>query len=219
MAYQPMPPVPSPFTVMRLGIFGGSFDPLHHGHLVLADCCAEGARLDELWFVPTAHQPLKPSGPQATDVDRLAMLQLALEDHDRYSISEIEIERGGVSYTATTLAEVKLLRPDAKLFFLMGADSLADFPKWHEPERICELATPLVVRRAGLAEPDFAVLKDIVSPSRMAEIQEAQVEMPEVPISSSEIRKLVANDGAWQHLVPRVIANYIESHSLYENRD
>ena len=202
---------------MKLGIFGGSFDPIHQGHLALADCCARQAGLNELWFVPTAHQPLKPAGPQASDTDRLAMLRLALEDREQYKISDIEIARGGVSYTSTTLAEIKRQQPDAELFFLMGADSLADLPLWHEPERICRLATPLVVCRAGLPEPDFTVLEEIVSTERLAEIRSAQVEMPEVAVSSSEIRALIAEGGDLQEMVPRAVADYIESRSLYRD--
>ncbi len=200
---------------MRLGIFGGSFDPIHNGHLALADCCAEQARLDKLWFVPTAHQPLKPTGPRAADEDRLAMLQLALSGSSRYSISQIEIQRGGVSYTSITLAAIKKEQPGAELFFLMGADSLADFPLWHEPARICELATPLVVRRAELTEPDFAVLESIVSSERLAEIRSAQVEMPAVAISSSEIRSLIASRGDWQEMVPPDVADYINQKRIY----
>ena len=84
---------------MRLGLFGGSFDPVHTGHLVLADSCAGQAALDEVWFVPAVRQPLKPSGPQASDADRLEMLRLALADRPRFEVSQLEIERGGMSYT------------------------------------------------------------------------------------------------------------------------
>lgn len=201
---------------MRLGIYGGSFDPVHLGHLTLARCCAEQARLDELWFVPAAQQPLKPSGPRATEQQRLDMLELALENQPGISISKLEIERGGVSYTVDTLRAIQQQQqPEATLFFLMGADSLAEMPHWHQPAEICNLATLLVVRRAGMPEPDFGVLETMVSEERLQEIVAAQVEMPEVPISSSGIRALVATSGHWQAMVPEKVADYIEQLGLY----
>ena len=140
---------------MRLGVFGGSFDPVHTGHLVLADSCAEQAALDAVWFVPTAKQPLKPTGPQASDDDRLAMLRLALATRPRFEVSDLEIKRGGVSYTVDTLATIAADSLGAELFFLMGADSLADLPQWHRPTKICELATLLVVRPRGSPRTQF----------------------------------------------------------------
>ena len=200
---------------MRLGIFGGSFDPVHKGHLVLADCCATQAALDKVWFVPTAHQPLKPQGPVANDEDRLAMLSLATADDARFIVSDIELDRGGVSYTVDTLREICVQQPDAKLYFLMGADSLTDLPQWHKPAEICQLSTPLVVCRAGQPAPDFGVLEGLVSPQRRKEIEESLVEMPETPISSSEIRKLIAANGQWSDLVPPTVSEYIGSKQLY----
>jgi nicotinate-nucleotide adenylyltransferase len=200
---------------MRLGIFGGSFDPVHRGHLVLAESCARQAALDEVWFVPAAHQPLKPTGPRASDLDRLAMLRLALDGRSRLQASDLEIERGGVSYTVDTLARVQSRHPEAELFFLMGADSLADLPNWQRPEEICDLATLLVVRRAGEAAPNFNALAQLVSAERLEQFCDHQVEMPETPISSSGIRELIAADGGWEELLPSAVAGYIRQNCLY----
>ena len=200
---------------MRLGIFGGSFDPVHRGHMLLADCCAEQAELDEVWFVPAAHQPLKPAGPVASNADRLAMLQLVGAEQPKLVASTIEFDRGGVSYTVDTLETIHTQRPDDQLFFLMGADSLADFPNWHRPADICRLATPLVVQRAGLPPPDFQTLEPFVDSQRLEAIRQSLVEMPPTPISSSQIRSLIATRGEWQALVPDAAAGYIESNQLY----
>lgn len=200
---------------MRLGLFGGSFDPVHTGHLVLADSCAGQAALDAVWFVPAARQPLKPSGPQASDAERLAMLRLALADRPRLEVSTLEIERGGASYTVDTLAEVHAQLPEAELFFLMGADSLAEFLRWRRPEEICKLATPLVVHRAGSPAPDLTILSKLVSAERLDAIGDSQVEMPAVPISSSQIRQLIAAGGDWKDLLPPTVANYIALQRLY----
>ena len=200
---------------MRIGLFGGSFDPVHCGHLLLAECCWRQARLDQVEFVPTAQQPLKPRGPVANEADRAAMLRLAIADRPEFALSLIEIERGGVSYTVDTLRQLRNERPDAELFLLMGADALADFPTWREPAAICELATPLVVRRAGTPPPDFAALAPFVAAERLALIRTHEVEMPATPISSSNIRRLIAERGAWQSLVPPGVAEYIERQNLY----
>jgi nicotinate-nucleotide adenylyltransferase len=200
---------------MRIGVFGGTFDPVHLGHLRLAECCQQQARLDEVWFVPAHRQPHKPDGPAAAGEDRAAMLRLATGTTPGHMVWTGELERGGVSYTVDTLREIREREPEAVLFFLMGADSLADLPHWREARAVCELAVPLVVRRAGRPEPDFAALAGLVSAERLSEFRAAQVEMPETPISSSEIRRLVAEGGAWQELVPAAVAAYVEERGLY----
>jgi nicotinate-nucleotide adenylyltransferase len=200
---------------MRIGVFGGSFDPVHLGHLRLADCCWRQARLDRVEFVPAAEQPHKPSGPVASEVDRVAMLRLATSGRPAFGVSTLEIDRGGVSYTVDTLRQIGSQNPGAELFFPMGADSLADLPSWREPDEICRLATPLVVWRAESPPPDFEGLRPFVSVTRLAEIRAAQVQMPATPISSSQIRQLIAEGGAWQSLVPASVADYIVSRRLY----
>ena len=206
---------------MRLGIFGGSFDPVHHGHLRLADCCCVQAKLDEVWFVPAAHQPLKPAGPEASPADRLAMLEIACADSPKFKVSAVEIDRGGVSYSSDTLEAIRAAQPTAELFFLMGADALADFPSWHRPQEICRLATPLVVRRGKTAEPNFEALRPFITDERLDQIHQQQVVMPPTPISSSQIRALIAGEGDsaqggdWQHLLPSGVANYVREQRLY----
>ncbi|MCC6491589.1 MAG: nicotinate (nicotinamide) nucleotide adenylyltransferase [Pirellulales bacterium] len=200
---------------MRVGVFGGSFDPVHLGHLQLAEFCRAHARLDRVEFVPAARQPLKAEGPIASDDDRAAMLFLAMSGQPDFRLSTMEIDRGGVSYTADTLRQFSRQRPGAELFFLMGADSLAEFAKWRQPEVICQLATPLVVRRPGAAAPDFAALRPLVSPDRFDQIVLAQIEMPPTPISSTQIRALIASGGPWRAMVPPAVADYIDEHRLY----
>ncbi len=206
---------------MRLGLFGGSFDPVHLGHLELARACQEQARLDEVWFLPTATQPLKKRGPVASEADRcamleLAMLELAIADETSWRMDRLEIDRGGVSYTVDTLREVDARKPDAELFFLMGADSLHDLPKWREPDAILNLATPLVVARAGEPAPHFEGLAELCSPQRIQEISEARVEMPAMAISSTEIRKRVAAGESLVRMVPSSVADFIAQRRIYQ---
>lgn len=188
---------------MRLGIFGGSFDPIHNGHLRLAECCAQQAGLDEVCFIPAGVQPLKPHGPVASNDHRVAMLRLAVEGLAGLVVSTIEIDRGGVSYTVDTLRQIHADRPDARLFFLMGADSLHDLPKWREPEEVLRLATPLVVGRPGEPEPT-------------TEIAHERVEMPPLDISSSELRKRLAAGEACGEWLPSAVAEYLDRHGLYK---
>ena len=187
---------------MRLGLFGGSFDPVHNGHLRLAACCREQARLDEVWFVPAAVQPFKQRGPVASDADRVAMLRLAIEGREGLRVSTIEIDRGGVSYTVDTLRQIHAQRPDAELFFLMGADTLRDLPGWREPDEVLRLATPLVVQR-----PDEAELSEVVPHVR--------VEMPATEVSSSAIRTRVAAGESIQGEVPTVVEEFVSRRRLY----
>lgn len=201
---------------MRLGILGGSFDPVHRGHLVLAECCRAQAGLDRVWLVPAAQQPFKPRGPIASAADRVAMLRLAVDGHEGLEVSTLEIDRGGMSYTIDTLEAVAAAEPGARLFLLMGADTLADFAEWHRPAAICTLATPLVVSRAGEPPPAFEHLAPLVSAERLAEIQALQVEMPPTPISSSAIRALIASGGDWQKLVDPAVGDFIQDKKLYQ---
>lgn len=200
---------------MRLGLFGGSFDPVHLGHLQLARSCRDGAGLDEVWFVPAATQPFKQHGPAASDADRLAMLRLATADESAFRVCSIEIDRGGVSYTVDTLRQVHAERPEAELYFMLGADALRDLPTWREPEAICQLATPLVVARAGEPAPDFQPLLTVCPPERVEAIRAAQVTMPEMPISSSAIRAAIGKGESAEAWLPPAVWQYIAGHPLY----
>jgi len=200
---------------MRLGIYGGSFDPVHYGHLLLAECCLEALRLDEVWLIPAAVSPHKQDRQRAPAKARLEMLELALSGHERLLASPLEIERGGVSYTVETLATIRQQHPAASLFLLMGADSLHDLPTWREPARICELAVPAVVCRGGAAAPDFSVLASLVSAQRLEEIKAAQVRMPLIELSSTDLRQRAAAGQSLRYRTPRAVEKYIETQRLY----
>jgi len=130
-------------------------------------------------------------------------------------VSKLEVERGGVSFTVETLVQLQEDFPAATLYFLMGADSLEDLPTWREPQRICQLAIPLVVRRAGAAEPNFGSLTHLVAADRLEEIRRCQVAMPVVELSSTEIRQRVAENRSIRYRTPRAVEMYIQSNGLY----
>jgi nicotinate-nucleotide adenylyltransferase len=203
---------------MRLGIFGGSFDPIHLGHLILAECCREQQRLDQVWFMPAHTPPHKQNHTLVPGADRTEMLKLATGGHDSFHVSTLELDRGGVSYTVDTLERLKAADATRELFLILGADSLADLPNWRDPERICELSTPIVVRRAGSVAPDFNVLSPFVSSERVRHFESAQVEMPLIGISSSDIRRRVAEGRSIRFLTPRAVEKYIETHGLYQTQ-
>ena len=200
---------------MRLCIFGGSFDPVHYGHLLMAETAREQLAIDRLLFMPAAVAPHKKRRPLAADKHRVEMLNLALGGHSSMSVSTLEIERQGVSYTVDTLTSMRGEHPEAELFFLLGADSLVDLPTWREPKAICELAIIAVVKRVGAPEPDFNVLRGIVSAERIALFHENQVEMPLVELRSTELRERVAAGRSIRFRTPRAVEKYIETHRLY----
>ncbi|MGD9722452.1 MAG: nicotinate-nucleotide adenylyltransferase [Pirellulales bacterium] len=209
---------------MRLGIFGGTFDPVHYCHLILAECCREQLALDKVWFLPTAVPPHKQQQELTPGEQRAEMLDLALGGDPAMAVCRYEISRGGVNYTVETL-ENHFVResPGAELFFLMGADSLRDLPNWRNPQRLCELATPVAVNRGGDGEqgsdpttsPEWAALAQALPPARLQAIRSTRVEMPRIDISSSELRSLVAAGRSIRYRTPRAIEKYIETHGLY----
>jgi len=200
---------------MRLGIFGGTFDPIHFGHLLLAECCREQCRLDAVWFLPAAVPPHKREHELTPAGQRIEMIELAIAGNPAFSVCRYEVDRGGVNYTVDTLTHFHEQDPSRELFFLLGADMFSDLPNWRNPARVCELALPVVVRRPGTAPIDFACLLEVASPERLDLIRQHQVAMPEIGVSSTEIRRLVSQGHSIRYRAPRAVEMYIESHGLY----
>lgn len=202
---------------MKLGIFGGSFDPVHYGHLLLAESAREQLVLDQVWFIPAATAPHKQNrSAETTARQRIEMLELAVAGHEAFHISTIEIDRGGVSYTVETLQAIKDQQPEAELFLLMGADSLRDLLTWREPARICELAWPVVSRRADAPEPDFSQLAHLVSPARLLAMEGMRLEMPILQLSSTDLRARAASGRSLRYRTPRAVEQYILAQRLYQ---
>ena len=196
--------------IMRLGIFGGAFDPIHNGHLLLAEQCREQCELDEVWFVPTKIPPHKESGSLSPDADRVEMLNLATAGRPEFVVSEIELKREEVSWTVDTLRQLRNERPDDELFFLIGADSLRDFPTWKEPDEIAKLATVVAVNRgeASLEELTTGLKPEIAASVRL-------VTMPGISISATDLRSRVSAGKSLRYLVPRAVEEFIHARKLY----
>ena len=209
---------------MRIGVFGGSFDPIHFGHLILAEECRVEANLDQVIFVPAAQSPLKDSAPRSSNKQRLEMLSLALGGQTPFQISNLELERGGKSFTVDTLRELKEQHQDSELFLLIGQDSLNSFDRWKSPDQICQLATPLVIRRPVNHEVSKPVLEleklaSFVSSEQLDMIKELAMKSRLIEISSSDIRDRILNGKSVRYLLPRAVEKYIETQKLYLNRE
>ena len=189
---------------MRIGVYGGTFDPPHVGHLLLACDALESLRLERVTFVPSSTQPLKADSPAlASPPDRLEMVRLATAGDERYTVEGAEIEREGLSYTVDTLELLSRRSSGAELFLLMGEDSLATFERWRSPERIRELATIGVMSRG----------KGAVNGARRDGVLD--VSTRRIDVSSTEIRARVHSGKSIRGFVPEAVEEFIRSRRLY----
>ncbi len=201
----------------RIGILGGSFDPVHLGHINLARCAMEEFALDAVWLVPAGHSPNKSEDGMAPASERAAMISLAIEGIPGLALSLIEIEEEGTSYTYRTLTRLCDLYPDADFFFIMGADSLDYFDSWAHPEVICEKAAILVAERGGLGIPQVREKIERVKglfPARIYPLRGGRMD-----ISSSEIRRQLGESEERPPLLPEPVWRHILKMGLYGTKD
>lgn len=203
---------------MRIALFGGTFDPPHRGHLAIARAAAEAFQLDTVLFAPAGRQPLKLDGNPSSFTDRLAMTTLACEQDKRFQASAIDAPRsdGLPNYTADTLAQLRRAMPENTLFNLVGADSFLDLPRWHEPNRLLELAEWIVVSRPGFSLPDFS-LPDFSS-LHLTPHQQSRVHLLTTvheDISATALRRRLHAGEACTDVLPAGVSNYIHTHHLY----
>jgi nicotinate-nucleotide adenylyltransferase len=187
----------------RIGIFGGSFNPPHVGHLLIAEFIRDNQELDSVVWIPAYQPPHKLGRTILSSQHRTAMLERALDGNPLFEISELELSRGGVSYTLHTLEEFRSGLPHANIFLIMGSDSYADLESWHRPDEILELAELIVYPRRG-------------TPSRpRGGFPATFVDAPIISISSTEIRRRVHQGRSIRYFVSDSVRDYIESHGLY----
>jgi nicotinate-nucleotide adenylyltransferase len=200
---------------MRIGVFGGTFDPVHLGHLILAEQCREEARLDRVAFVPAARPPHKLHRPVTPFSHRVEMLNLAIAGHSAFIVDELEKERAGPSFTVDTLEEFHRRDRTAELVLLVGSDCLGDLPSWRDPVRIGQLAELLVMRRAGWSVETLEKLRvdgQFPPDLRLLTLTGA----PMIDLSSRDLRERAAKGRSLRFLVPRAVECYIQTHRLYE---
>jgi len=198
---------------MKLGIFGGAFDPIHLGHLLLAEQCREHCGLDEVWFVPTG-QPAHRSTERLAPAERRGeMVTAAIGDNPAFRMCTLELERSETSYTVDTLAEIRRLHPTAELFLLMSTEWLVRLPTWRDPERLADLARIVAVNRGETPLPTRDELAAILSPHVLARVE--QLSSPAIGISASDIRRRVRQGQSIRYLVPDAVRILIARHGLY----
>jgi nicotinate-nucleotide adenylyltransferase len=188
----------------RIGLFGGSFDPVHLGHLLVAQAACEELGLDHLFFIPAAQSPFKPANEPAPAAVRLRMLRLALTGKSNYEIDEQELERGGLSFTIETVRDYARRFPQSEFFYLIGADHVPTLPKWREAEELARTLTFVVIPRPG------EVAAEAPPPFRVRQLGGWPLQL-----SSSQIRARAKEGKTIEHLVPSAVAEVIDQNRLY----
>jgi nicotinate-nucleotide adenylyltransferase len=196
---------------LRIGILGGAFNPPHTGHLVCAQEAFVQLELDRVLFVPVGQAPHRDLEGDPGAEARLEMVELAVGDDERFEVSRVELERSGPSYTSDTLRGLREASPGDDLFLILGGDQAATLPTWHEPEQVLSLATVAVVERSNWSRHAIGIKL-----SRLPGAQAIRyLDMPLIQISSSQVRRRVAEGRPVRYLVPDKVAAYIESNGLY----
>jgi len=200
---------------MNIGILGGTFDPVHIGHLAVADEAASRLGLAEVLFVPAGKPWLKADAKILPAEHRLKMVKLAIADKPRFKLSTIEVEREGSTYTVDTIAELRRqFGAGDELFFIIGWDNLADLPRWRQPERLSSMCRLVAVPRVGYPVPDLGSLEAVIPGLSQRVIM---LDKPEIDISASVIRERVRRGLSISRLVPEAVARYIKEQGLYRD--
>jgi nicotinate-nucleotide adenylyltransferase len=189
-----------------VGLFGGSFDPIHHGHLIVGRAVAETLALDELRFMPAGEQPFKRGRHVATARERAEMVALAVAGESGLAVERCEVDRPGPSYTVDTLRELRRREPGQDFTLVVGADASRELNQWREAEALPALARIVAVARPGAPRPDSTLVERVV-------------EVPAVDLSATEIRRRVAGGRSIRYLVPDAVAEFIATHGLYRDGD
>lgn len=199
---------------MKIGVMGGTFDPIHLGHLATAESVREIFQLDEILFIPAARPPHKAEKNITPEVHRLMMTFLATKSNEKFQVSPMEILREGLSYTVETVNELhKKFGASTELFFIIGADSLRDLPTWYQSKELVKQCHFIATTRPNV-EVDFASLKKFFGKRGAQKIH--QVTTPGIEISSTEIRRRVKAGLSIKYLVPEVVEEYIAKENLYK---
>ncbi len=200
----------------RVGLFGGTFDPIHIGHLISARAVAECLRLDQLILIPSAKPPHKHAEAVAEAGDRLEMVRLAIADEQAFELSDCEIRRAGPSYTIETVRHFRdRLAPEVELYWIIGADSLAELSIWHRIAELAELCQIVTACRCGFESPDLSPLTGLLDPQQIKRLEAGLLATPLIDISATQIRRRVSERLSIRWLVPPAVARYIEQRGLY----
>lgn len=196
-----------------VGILGGTFDPIHYGHLRIAEGCRSQLGLDEVLFVPAGDPPHKQGRPISPAADRVAMVQLAIGDQPHFHLSRVDVDRPGVSYSVETVALLRTeLGPDARLFFIVGGDAVAELATWRDPDCLANLCQIVAVNRPGYPRVDLARLESCI-PHASERVR--QLAVPALDLAASDLRRRVAAGRSIVDMTPAAVIEYIVRHGLY----
>lgn len=204
-------------SAQRVVLFGGSFDPIHNGHLGVAQFAKQALRAQQLIFVPARQSPHKHQPPLASETQRLAMIQLAISDLEGFEVSDCEFYRLQPSYSVDTVRYFRRrLGEQSELFWLVGADNVAGFAQWHQVDQFVRLCRVCFMVRGGCPAPDLDQLAPYFDRQTIEQMKEDMLETPRIDISSTDIRQRIAAGLPIDGLVPPAVAAYIERHGLYK---
>ena len=200
----------------KIILFGGTFDPIHKGHIEVAEAAAEKIGSTKIILIPARRSPHKKQKPAASDTDRIAMLKLAIANKNIFHISAIELNRAEPSYTIDTVRHLRQqFGQDCTFYWLLGADMLKDLPKWHKIDELLNECSISVMNRSGFDKPDFESLVNELSAENVKKLRENAIETPLIEISSTEIRQKLAQDEDTSRYLHHDVQNYIKRHKLY----
>lgn len=197
----------------KIGIMGGTFNPIHNGHLILAESAYEQFHLDKIIFLPSGNPPHKPNVSYIEAKHRCNMVDIAIYDNFHFEISLDEVNRPGITYTADTLRDMRRADPASEFYFIIGADSLFSFETWHQPEKICKYCTLLVATREG--HDSKAVENKISELRKKYKADIFRIISPDFDISSKLIRERVSAKRSIKYFVPKAVEDYIRRNDLY----
>jgi len=203
----------------KIALFGGTFDPIHLGHTVVAAAAAEYIGAEKIIFIPTKRSPLKDSLPAASDDDRFAMIALAIADNSKFQLSDRELKKTEPSYTLETVRQFQAdYGGDALIYWLVGADSIDELPRWYGIVELIDECNLCVMFRAGCERPDFAKFTALWGPQRVEKLQQNVIKTPLIDISSTEIRNRLAAGRDVADMLHPPVADYIRKYGLYQSK-
>lgn len=201
----------------RIGIMGGTFNPIHNAHLTMAAAAYEQLGLDQIWFMPSKNPPHKDSSEIISEEHRSNMIKQAIKDTPYFTFSDFELRHEGTTYTAETLKRLQIAYPDHRFYFVMGGDSLLELETWYHPERIMKMTTILVFSRNGETMQQMQERASYLTSQYQADIR--ILSMPDMPISSSLIRSRIRAGQSVSQMIPPAVEKYIYEENLYTTKE
>jgi nicotinate-nucleotide adenylyltransferase len=205
-------------SLKKIVLFGGSFDPVHLGHIQVAAAAAQYIGADKTVFIPAKHSPLKIFPPNASDIDRLEMIKLAIADHDNFEVSDCELKRRSPSYTLDTVRKFQnTFGGECSIYWLVGADSMDELARWHDVVELIDECNLAVMYRAGFDKPDFTGYEKLWGRQRIEKLHRNIIPTPLIDISSTDIRSRLAAGRDVTQMLNSAVLSYVLKHDLYKS--